>query len=60
MFVYFSLHLPGYADVADRHDALDGGSEAAGQRRVHGDTRGHDDVFAARGAEISMELVKVT
>jgi len=55
---YFSLHLPGYADVADRHDAFDGKPEAAGRRRVHGDTCGHDDIFAARSAEIFVELVK--
>lgn len=52
---YFSLHLPGYGNVTDRYDEFDAKPKAAGPRGVHGDTRGHDDVFAARGAEIFLE-----
>ena len=50
-----SLHIPGNGDVADRYDELDAESTAAGQRRVHGDTRGHDDILTARGAKVLME-----
>lgn len=49
------LHIPGNSDVADRHDELYAESTIARQRGVHGDTRGHDDVLAARGAKVLME-----
>lgn len=53
--LFDSLHIPGNSDVADRHDELYAESTIARQRGVHGDTRGHDDVLAARGAKVLME-----
>lgn len=43
---YFSLHLPRHTDVTDRYDEFDGRPKIAGRREIHGNTRGHDDVFA--------------
>lgn len=56
----FSLHLLWHRNVSPGNDELDATSKVAGQRRVHGHLRGHDDIFASRSAEVLMGFVFAT
>jgi len=56
---YFSLYLPGYANVIDRHDEFDARPKTAGSWGIYGNIRGHDDVFATWSTEIFVEWVNL-